>query len=76
MPKSLMATGLQIEGLSIQTDETDLVCGLTTKVNVAYGETQVREDYDIWADMSATKRDQFQSLYTLLVQRLNTVYFG
>ena len=76
MPKSLTATDLTIEGLSIQTDEAGAVTRLTATVNVAYGETRAREEFDLWAELTATQRSNFQALYDRLTQRLQTTYLA
>lgn len=76
MPKSLTATGLTIEGLSIQTDDTGAVRSVSATVNVAYGETRVREEFDLWAELTATQRNSFQTLYDKLTQRLQTTYLA
>lgn len=76
MPKSLTATDLTIEGLSIQTNEAGAVRSVSATVNVAYGETRVREEFDLWAELTATQRNSFQTLYDKLTQRLQTTYLA
>lgn len=76
MPRSLTATDLTIEGLSIQTDTAGAVTGLTTTVNVTYGASRVREKFDLWAELTATQRNNFQTLYDRLTQRLQATYLA
>ncbi len=76
MPKSLVATDLAVEGLGIQTDETGNVTGLAATVNIAYGETRVREQFDLWSELAAGQRTAFQALYDRLTQRLQTAYLA
>ena len=76
MPKSLTATDLTIEGLSIQTDEAGAIAGLTATVNVSYGGTRSREEFDLWAELTVSQRTAFQGLYDRLTQRLQTTYLA
>lgn len=76
MPKSLLATDLAIEGLSMQTDRAGAVTGLTAGVNVSYGDARVREQFDLWAELSENHRVAFQRLYDKLAQRLQAVYLA
>ena len=66
MPKTLAATDLTIEGLHTQTDETGAINGLTATVNVAYGESRAREEFDLWAELTATQKSNFQAVYDRL----------
>ena len=76
MPKSVTATDLAVEGLSILADETGAVTGLTATVNVAYGDTRAREQFDLWAELTASQRTAFQGLYNRLTQRLQESYLA
>ena len=76
MPKSITTTDVVIESLSVQADETGTVTGLTATVNVAYGETRVREHFDLWAELTASQRTGFQGMYDRLAQRLQAVYLA
>ncbi len=76
MPKSLTATDLTVEGLTIQSDETGTINGLTANVNVAYGETRAREEFDLWGELTASQRTAFQGVYNRLTQRLQAVYLA
>ena len=76
MPKSLTATDLTIEGLSIKSDEAGTVHGLAATVNIAYGETRAREQFDLWAELTATQKSNFQAVYDRLSQRLQAAYLA
>ena len=52
------------------------VTRLTATVNVAYGKTGVREEYDLWAELTASQRTAFQALYDRLTQRLQATYLA
>ena len=75
MPKSITATDLVVESLSMQTDEATLV-GLTAHVNVAYGEARVREQFDIWSVLTDSQRAYFQAVYDTLRQQLQATYLA
>ena len=55
-----------------------VVCAavILATVNVAYGGTKVREEFDLWAELTATQRTSFQAMYDRLAQRLQTVYLA
>ena len=76
MPKSPSATDLAIEGLSVQTDGAGAATGLTAGVNVAYGQSMVREQFDLWAELTASQRTSFQAVYDRLTQQLQTTYLA
>ena len=76
MPKTLTATNLAVEGLSIDVDGSGAVTGLTATVNVGYGDARAREQFDLWAEFTATQRSAFQAMYTKLTQRLQAVYLA
>ena len=76
MPKNITATDLTVEGLSVQTDETDAVVGLNATVNVAYGETRVREEFDLWTELTGAQRSNFQDIYDTLAQRSQATYLA
>ena len=76
MPKNLIAADLTVEELSIQTGGSGNVTGLTATVNIDYGETRVREQFDLWAELSASQRTSFQGVYDKLTQRLQTTYIA
>lgn len=76
MPKNLIATDLAVEALRIQTDEAGAVTGLTATVNVAYNNTRAREEFDLWAVLTATQRSNFQKLHDVLSQSLQNTYLA
>ena len=76
MPKNITATDLTVETMHIQTDTTGAVTSLSATVNVAYGEARVREEFDLWAELTATQRNNFQAVYDRLTQRLQTAYLA
>lgn len=76
MPKNLIATDLAVEALRIQTDEAGAVTGLTATVNVAYSDTRAREEFDLWAVLTATQRSNFQKLHDVLGQSLQDTYLA
>ena len=76
MPKSITATDVTIENLTVQADENGAVTGLTANANVAYGETRVREQFDLWAELTATQRTALQGVYDRLTQRLQEAYLA
>ena len=76
MPKSIIATDLTVESLSMQTDEAGTLVGLTAHVNVAYGEARVREQFDIWAVLTESQRADFQTVYDTLKQSLQQTYLA
>ena len=76
MPKTITATDTAIESLAIQIDETGAVTGLTAVVNVSYDEAKVREQFDLWTELTASQRTAFQALHDRLTQRLQATYLG
>ncbi|MEK7778296.1 MAG: hypothetical protein AAB303_06705 [Chloroflexota bacterium] len=76
MPKSIIATDLTVESLSMQTDEASTLVGLTAHVNVAYGEARVREQFDIWLGLTNSQRAYFQEVYNTLRQQLQATYLA
>ncbi len=76
MPKTLTATDLTIEELTMQTDESGTVVGLEATVNVAYSGTRAREQFDLWAEFTTTQRNSFQGMYDKLTQRIQSTYFS
>ncbi len=76
MPKSITATDLTVESLSMQTDEASTLVGLTAHVNVAYGEARVREQFDIWSILTDSQRTYFQAVYDTLRQQLQATYLA
>ncbi len=76
MPKNITATTLMVESLNVEADESGNVTGLAANVNVAYGEARVREQYDLWAGLTAEERAAFQLVYDALGQQLQATYFA
>ena len=76
MPKTIAATDLTVEGLRVQTDEAGTVNGLAATVNVAYGGSRAREEFDLWAELTATQKSNFQAVYDRLSQRLQAAYLA
>ncbi len=76
MPKSITATDIVVESLSMQTDEASTLVGLTAHVNVAYGEARVREQFDIWSILTDSQRAYFQAVYDTLRQQLQATYLA
>lgn len=77
MPKSITATDLIVESLSMQTDpDGSGLVGLTAHVNVAYGEARVREQFDIWSVLTDSQRAYFQAVYDTLRQQLEATYLA
>ena len=76
MPKNLTATSVQVESLNIRTAAAGAVAGLIATVNVAYGKTQIREEFDLWAQLTANQRTAFQNLYERLATRLTAIYLA
>ena len=76
MPKSIVATDTEIETLTFQVDATSTVTGLLAHLNVAYGETRVREELDLWAQLTPLMRTGFQTIYNTLKQRIQTNYLA
>lgn len=76
MPKSMTATALTLESLGIQTDEASTLIGLTAYVNVAYGDTSVREQFDLWPILTDSQRAYFQEVYNTLRQQLQSAYLA
>ncbi len=76
MPKSIIATELAVEALSIRSDAGGTVTGLIATVNVDYGGTRAREEFDLWAELTATQRTSFQGMYDKLTQRLQAAYIA
>lgn len=76
MPKSITATGIALESVLIGRDEVGAVNGLTALLNVGYGDSHVREEYDLWAELSASQRSAVQDLYDTLVQRAQVAYLA
>ena len=74
MPKSLTATGLRLENLNVAEDGTGTVTGLNASVNIDYGLTSSREQFDVWVNLTATQRSNFQTLYNVLTQSLQDAY--
>ena len=76
MPKSIIATALTLESLNIQTDDAGTLVGLMAYVNVAYGETRVREQFDLWSVLSDGQRAYFQDVFGALRQQLQASYLA
>ncbi|MBI4338597.1 MAG: hypothetical protein HY680_01445 [Chloroflexi bacterium] len=76
MPKSITATSINLESIQVQRDQAGVVDGLWATLNVAYGESHVREEYDLWTELSPTQRDAVQDLYDTLVQSAQTTYLA
>ncbi len=76
MPKSLTATGLRLENLNVQTDESGAVIGLNAGINIDYGTTSSRERFDLWAVLTTTQRSNFQKLHDVLSQSLQDTYLA
>ena len=76
MPKSITVTGVNLESVRVGRDESGAVNSLTAVLNVAYGESHVREEYDLWACLSPAQRAAAQDLYDTLIQRAQAVYLA
>ena len=76
MPKNLTARGLVLENLNVQTDESDAVIGLNAGININYGETSLREQFDLWAVLTSTQRSNFQEIHNALTQLLQSTYIS
>ena len=76
MPKSITATSISLETIWVERDEVDVVQGLTAVLNVAYGESRVREEYDLWSVLSSSQKTAVQSLYYTLLQTAQAAYLA
>ncbi len=76
MPKSITATDLSVEVLGILVDDAGAVTALTATVNVDYDGARVREEFDLWAELTASQRTTFQAMYNKLTQRLQAAYLA
>lgn len=76
MPKSIVATDIDVESLSLQANETGAVTRLIAYVIVAYGDARVRESFDLWANLTPAQRANFQAIYDTLDQQLQASYFA
>ncbi|GEM_PF-3461085 len=76
MPKSITATSISLESIRVERDEADAVQGLTAVLNVAYGESRVREEYDLWAVLSSSQQTAVQGLYDTLLQTAQSAYLA
>ena len=76
MPKNLTATKVEVRGLSYQVDDAGLVTGLSATLKVAYGDTEVSESFDLWAELMTSQRLVFQAIYNRLVSRVTAVYIS
>ena len=73
MPKTLSATAVVLRQLDV-VDAAGVVTGLTARVLVTYGQQGQVEDYDLWANLTASQRTAFQAMYTRLLAQLTTTY--
>ena len=48
MPKTKTAKSYTIEGIQVSVDETNQITAYVVQANIAYGDTNVREQYDLW----------------------------
>ena len=76
MPKSITATGLNLESVLVGMDQSGVVNGLTAVLNVAYGDSRVREQYDLWAELSASQKAAVQGVYDTLIQQAQAAYLA
>ncbi len=76
MPKSITATGINLESVLVGRDQSGAVNGLTAILNVAYGESHVREEYDLWGGLSPAQRAGVQGLYDALMQAAQAEYLA
>lgn len=76
MPKSITATDIVVESLSVQADDGGTVTGLVANINVAFGDTRTREQFDLWAELTAAQRGAFDQIYQTLSDRLLAAYLS
>lgn len=76
MPKSITATDIVVESLSVQADEGGMVTGLVANINVAFGDTRTREQFDLWAELTESQRTAFEDVHATLIQRLQQTYLA
>ena len=74
MPKSITATKVEVRGLSFQVDDAGVVTGLSATLGVDYGAARNSESFDLWAELTATQRTVFQTIYNKLVSRITASY--
>ena len=74
MPKRLTAINIEVEGLSIQTDDQGTVDGLIANVKVSYGQEKLREEFDLWGGLNSTQRTAVVSMCARLNQLLQAEY--
>ena len=53
-----------------------IIARLSAFVNVDYGEARTREQFDLWAELTASQRTAFQELYDRLTQQLEATYLA
>ncbi len=76
MPKSITATSVALEAVQVGRDEGGQVTSLTAVLNIAYGESHVREEYDLWTALSPEQRQAMQDIYETLIQRAQAEYLA
>ncbi len=74
MPKSIVATDIDVESLSVKVDGASTVTGLIAYLNVAYGDAKVREQFDLWTQLNLAQRADIQAIYDTLKQQLQATY--
>lgn len=76
MAKTITATDLTVETLTIKTDDHGNMIGLETQLNVTYGDTRIREQVDIWPMLNVEQQAYLQHLQATIIQNLRTAYLG
>jgi hypothetical protein len=76
MPKSIIATRITVESIRMEKAPDGAINGLTALLNVGYGNNPVREEYNLWAGLSASQRAAVQDLYNTLVQQAQGAYLA
>jgi len=65
-----------LEAVLVERDEGGQVTSLTAVLNIAYGESHVREKYDPWTVLSPDQRQAVQDMYETLIQHAQAEYLA
>jgi len=73
MPKTFVAQNIvAINGLAFQTKD-DIVVGLIASCDVNYGELGLTQEIDLWSKLTKTQRNQAQSIYNAVKNKLEDI---
>lgn len=80
MPRNLSTGDTQFEGVRVVASDGGTVTGLLVTINYATKDesdaevTRIREERDVWDDLTAAQKTQVQGIYNRITSGVRAVY--